>query len=157
MTGQDEREKPLVEDVTAITPAPDEETAFFWEAARQEKLMILQCDKCGYYVHWPRSVCKRCLSFQLTPSEVSGRGVVYTYAVGVQAFHPWFEGRLPYLLAVVELEEQPNLRLVTNLVECTEEDAHINMPVEVTYEHVNAEMTLPMFRPIRVASVKDEA
>jgi hypothetical protein len=83
--------------------------------------------------------------------------VVYSYAVGVQAFHPWFDNRLPYLLAVVELEEQSNLRLVTNLVECTEDDVHINMPVEVTYEHVNAEMTLPMFRPLQVAPAKGEA
>ncbi len=109
--------------------------------------MILRCDHCGYYVHWPRPLCKRCRSFELTPAEVSGLGVLYTYSVGMQAFHPWFEDRIPYLLAVVELDEQPNLRLVSNIVECTEDEVHVGMALEVIFEKVNEELTLPMFRP----------
>lgn len=130
-----------------VVPAPDPLTAFFWEAARERRLAILRCDSCGWYVHWPRPVCKRCHSFLLTPTDVSGRGTLYSWTVGVQAFHPWFEARLPYILAVVELEEQPNLKLVTNLVECREEEVEVGMPVEVTFEQVTAEIVLPMFRP----------
>ncbi|HLG66309.1 MAG TPA: OB-fold domain-containing protein [Acidimicrobiales bacterium] len=132
-------------------PAPDPLTSFFWEAARRRRLAILRCDDCGWYVHWPRPVCKRCRSFSLTPTEVSGRGTLYSWTVGMQAFHPWFEDRLPYLLAVVELEEQANLKLVTNLVECDESQVEIGMALEVTFEVVSPELTLPMFRPAQGA------
>jgi len=130
-----------------VVPAPDRLTAFFWEAARDERLAILRCDACGFYVHWPRPVCKRCHSFSLTPTDVSGRGTIYSYTVGTQAFDPWFGNRLPYVLAVVELEEQSHLKLVTNIVDCDEPLVRVGMPVEVAFERVTAEITLPMFRP----------
>lgn len=130
-----------------IVPAPDEMTAFFWDAARDGRLAILRCDDCGWFVHWPRPVCKRCHSFSLTPTDVSGRGELYTYTVGVQAFDPWFADRLPYILAVVELEEQAHLKLVSNLVDCDEDTVEIGMPLEVTFEQVTPQWTLPVFRP----------
>jgi hypothetical protein len=133
--------------VSPIRPIPDKDTEFFWEGARHGRLLILRCDDCGYYVHWPRPVCRRCLSSRLSPAEVSGRGTVYTYTVAVQSFHPWFESRIPYLLAVVELEEQRHLKLVTNLVECVEGDVQVGMAVEVVFEKLDDELTLPMFRP----------
>jgi uncharacterized OB-fold protein len=132
-----------------VLPAPDPLTRFFWDAAREKRLEILRCDNCGYYVHWPRPVCKRCHSFSLTPTEVSGRGTIYSWAVCTQAFHPWFESRLPFILAVVELEEQSNLKLVTNLVDCHEDEVAIGMPMEVTFEELSPDITLPMFRPRR--------
>jgi hypothetical protein len=78
---------------------------------------------------------------------VSGRGTVYSYTIAVQSFHPWFESRIPYVLAVVELEEQRHLKLVTNLVECDEDDVEVDMAVEVVFEKLDDELTLPMFRP----------
>jgi uncharacterized OB-fold protein len=132
-----------------VLPVPDGLTRFFWDAARESRLAILRCDNCGWYVHWPRPVCKRCHSFSLTPTQVSGRGSLYSWAVCVQAFDPWFASRLPLILAVVELEEQANLKLVTNLVDCPEEEVQIGMPVEVTFEVISADITLPMFCPRR--------
>ncbi len=132
-----------------ILPLPDQHTAFFWEGARDHRLMILRCDRCAFYVHWPRPLCKRCQSFELTPAEVSGRGSVYTYTIAVQAFHPWFEDKLPYVLAVIELMEQPNLKLVSNVVECPIEQVHCGLEVEVTFQQLTDEVTLPMFRPAR--------
>jgi uncharacterized protein len=134
-------------EVRPVVPAPDPLTAFFWEASREERLAILRCDACGWFVHWPRSMCKRCHSFSLSPADVSGRGHLYSYTVGVQAFDPWFATRLPYILAVVDLEEQPHLKLVSNIVDCAEEDVSIGMPLEVTFERVTPQITLPMFRP----------
>jgi hypothetical protein len=130
-----------------VLPAPDPLTNFFWEAARREELMILRCQTCGFYVHWPRPICPRCHSFALQPAPVSGRGRLYSYTVGVQAFHPWFESRLPYLLAVVELVEQPNLKLVSNVVNCTEDEVRMEMPLAVTFEWITPEFALPMFQP----------
>jgi uncharacterized OB-fold protein len=130
-----------------LLPAPDPLTDFFWAAAREDKLMILRCTACGFFVHWPKPVCPRCHSFELQPAQVSGRGKLYSYTVGVQAFHPWFESRLPYILVVVELEEQANLKLVSNLVDCAEDDVKVEMPLVVTFERITPEFSLPMFRP----------
>jgi uncharacterized OB-fold protein len=139
-------------EVVPVVPAPDALTGFFWEAARERRLAILRCDDCGWYVHWPRPVCKRCHSFSLTPTDVSGRGTLYTWAVCMKAFDPWFESRVPYILAVVELVEQAGLKLVTNLVDCAEDDLEAGMGVEVRFEDVTPEVTLPVFRPARSAS-----
>jgi uncharacterized OB-fold protein len=128
-------------------PAADPLTDFFWAGARDHKLLILRCQACGFYVHWPRPICKRCHSFDLTPEAVSGRARLYTYTIGVQAFHPWFETRVPYVLAVAELEEQAHLKLVTNIVDCLKDDLRIGMDLEVGFEEVTFDFVLPVFRP----------
>jgi uncharacterized OB-fold protein len=134
-------------DPAPVVPAPDPLTDFFWEAARQGRLEILRCDNCGWYVHWPRAICRRCQSFSLTAREVSGSATLYSWTVGVQAFDPWFANRLPYILAVVELAEQPNLKMVTNLVDCAEDEVEIGMALEVAFERISEDYTLPVFRP----------
>lgn len=140
LTPPDEQTGPLL-------PAADPLTDFFWAGARQSRLLILRCQACRFFVHWPRPVCKRCHSFELAPEEVSGRARLYTYTVCVQAFHPWFESRLPYVLAVVELAEQAHLKLVTNIVDCPADDVRIGMDLEVAYEQITPDLVLPMFRP----------
>ncbi len=134
-----------------LLPAADPLTDFFWAGARQNRLMILRCQACGFFVHWPRPVCKRCHSFELAAEEVSGRATLYTYAVCVQAFHPWFESRLPYVLAVAELAEQANLKLVTNIVDWAGDDLRIGMDLEVVFEQITPEFVLPMFRPVQAS------
>ncbi|MGD9797979.1 MAG: Zn-ribbon domain-containing OB-fold protein [Acidimicrobiia bacterium] len=141
-----------MEDVRPIVPVPDELTAFFWDGAREGRLLIQRCNDCGYHRHPPRPCCKRCNGFDLSPAEMSGRGTVYSYTVAVQPFHPWLATRLPYVLAVVELEEQPGLKLVTNLVDCAEEDLRCGLPVEVTFETIDDGVVLPVFRPTAVAT-----
>jgi uncharacterized protein len=141
--------------VEPLRPMEDPSTAFFWEGCRQGKLLIQRCHGCGYFQHWPRPVCKKCLSWELSPGEVSGRGTLYTYTTCVQAFHPWFEARLPYVLAVIELADQPGLKMVSNIVDCVPVDVHTGMELEVFFEHVDDRLTLPMFRPLGVAVLED--
>lgn len=140
MSSLGSEEEPLV-------PAADPLTDFFWAAARERELRILRCQACGFYLHWPRPICKRCHSFELAPETVSGRARLYTYTIGVQAFHPWFETRLPYVLAVAELEEQAHLKLVTNIVDCPKGDLRIGMGLEVDFEEITPDFVLPVFRP----------
>jgi uncharacterized OB-fold protein len=83
----------------------------------------------------------------MAPEELSGRGTVYTYTIAEQAFHPFFADRLPYVLVVVDLEEQPGLRFVSELVQCSPEEVSVGMPVEVVWEDVTEEVTLPLFKP----------
>jgi hypothetical protein len=127
-------------------PVPGPLAEFYWRAVAEGRLEILRCDDCGHYVHYPRPICDRCLSESLTPSVVSGRGTLYAWTAVMQAFHPYFVDKLPYLLAVVELEEQAGLKVTTNLVGMTEEQVRCGMPLEVVFTEVVPGFTLPFFR-----------
>jgi uncharacterized OB-fold protein len=128
-------------------PLPDPLTQFFWDAAADGKLMIQQCNECGQHIHPPRPVCRRCLSTDLAPVEVSGRATLYAWTVAEQAFHPYFADKLPYVYATVELEEQ-RTKLITNIVDCSIDDLRADMPVEVVFEPLTDTITLPRFRPV---------
>lgn len=125
-------------------PLPDAATAFFWDGAREGRLMILRCNDCGTYLHPPRPVCRSCASSRLAPAHVSGRGTVYSFTVTHRAV-PGFT--TPFAVALVELEEQAGLRLVTNLAGVAPEDTRIGMEVEVVFEQVAGGVTLPLFAP----------
>ena len=127
-------------------PLPDPLTQFFWDAAAEHKLMIQQCNDCGQHIHPPRPICRKCLSTDLAPVEVSGRATLYSWTVAEQAFHPYFADKLPYVYATVELEEQ-STKLITNIVGCPIGDLRVGMPLEVTFEPLGETITLPKFRP----------
>ena len=130
------------------TPAPDKVTAFFWEGCPAGKLFIQRCSNCGTYIHLPRPACKTCLGTNLGPDEVSGRGMLYSWTTAMQAFHPWFVGRIPYLIATISLPEQAGLRMVSNLVDCEEGDLRMDMPVGVVFREVAPDLVLPLFTPV---------
>lgn len=115
----------------------------FWEAARRHELVVQRCDGCGALRFPARELCSACLSRAASWTRVSGRGVVFSYAVMHQAYHPAFE--VPYAVVVVELDEGP--RMLTNLVGVPPGNVAIGMPVVVTFEDVTAEVSLPKFRP----------
>ncbi len=131
-----------------VRPAPDSLTSFFWDGAREHRLLIQRCDDCGRFQHPPEPVCHHCLSFSLGAGEVSGRGTIYSFEVATQAFHPWFADKIPFVIAVVELVEQPNLKLITNIVGADPDSADIQVgaDVAVTWHQLDEEFTLPVFR-----------
>src|SRR5437763_610995 len=100
-------------------PKITQESEFFWRAGADGVLRLLRCGSCTYIVHPPSPRCPRCGSGEVAPSEVSGRATVYSYTVAVQAFLP---GLAPYCVALVEIEEQPDVRLVGLLVGCTSDN-----------------------------------
>ena len=97
---------------TPPLPDPDPLTQFYWDGANEHKLMILRCQDCGHYIHYPRPVCNACLSVNLAPAQVSGRGTLYTYTLPMQPNHPYFQARVPYIYAVIALPEEENLKVV---------------------------------------------
>jgi hypothetical protein len=130
-----------------IKPMPriDEESKGFWEACRRHELYVQRCGACGLLRHYPRALCPTCLSDQIEWVKSSGRGTVYTFTVTYQNQAPGFREELPYVLAYVQLEE--GVRLLTNIVGCPADDVRIGMPVEVVFDDVTSEVTLPKFRP----------
>ena len=131
---------------TMPLPAPDEASEPFFEAATQGKLLIMRCDSCGAYRYPARDRCDVCWSDDTAWVEASGRGVVYTFGVMHQLYHPGFKDALPYNVAVVELAEGP--RLTTNLVDIANDDIRVGMAVEVVFERRNDEVSIPKFKPI---------
>jgi uncharacterized OB-fold protein len=128
-------------------PQPDPVTQFFWDGVAAGELRIQRCQTCGHYIHYPKVLCRYCQSDKLEGERVSGRATLYTWTVAVQPFHPFYVDRIPYLVATVELVEEPGLMFLTQLVDCTEDDLHIGMPLEVTFVELHPELTLPFFRP----------
>lgn len=125
-------------------PALDKETAFFWTAGAEGRLLICRCESCGLYLHPPLPRCPAC-GGDTQPSPVSGRARVASFTVNHQQWVPGLE--VPYVFAAVELIEQPELYVLTNIVGCSVEDVRMDMPVEVAFEQ-HGEIFLPMFRPI---------
>ena len=127
--------------IPRVTP----ELAPFFAAAREHRLVVQKCGGCGLLRFPAREVCSSCWSRESTWVPVSGRGTVFSYYMMHQIYHPGFVSEVPYPVAVVALDEGPHL--TTNLVGCTREEVRVGLPVEVTFEDLSPEVTLPKFRP----------
>jgi uncharacterized OB-fold protein len=118
----------------------------FWEAARDHKLVIQKCKDCDKYVFYPRIACPHCFSDELTWVQASGKGKIYTYSVVVSNAPSAFVQDMPYVIAVIRLDE--GVQMLSNVVDCNPEEVTCDMPVEVTFEKLDEEFTLPKFRPV---------
>ena len=127
-------------------PRIDEESRGWWEALARHELYFQRCRGCGTKRLYPRAVCPVDLSSDTEWVRASGRGTVYTFTVTHQNQSPGFREELPYVLAIVELEEGP--RLMTNVIGCAPDAVRVGMPVEVVYDDVTPEVTLAKFRPV---------
>ena len=126
-------------------PRPTPDSARFWEACRAHRLELQRCSGCERFWFPPGNRCAHCWGDSWEWRPVSGRGQLFTFTVMRRAYHPGFADDLPYVVAIVELEEGP--RLISNLVDCAPESVRIGMPVSVMFDDVTADVTLPKFRP----------
>src|SRR5262249_8801067 len=126
-----------------LLPRLDAGNEFFWTGGADGRLRFLCCATCRRLVHPPVPRCPICLSDGLAPTTVSGRGSVLTYTVNYQQ---WLPGTEPYIIALVAIDEQDDIRLTTNLVGVEPDEVRSGMPVEVTFEQVE-DVYLPLFRP----------
>jgi uncharacterized OB-fold protein len=126
-------------------PRIDEESRGYWEALARHELYLQRCRACGTFRFYPRALCPSCLSDATEWVRASGRGTVYSFTVTYQNQAPGFREEVPYVLAIVELAE--GVRLMTNVVGSSPDAVRIGMPVEVVFEDVTPEITLPKFRP----------
>ena len=126
-------------------PRPDPVSAPFWEAAKEGRLQIQRCQACGAYVFYPREVCSECLAPELEWVYASGRGTLYSFTIARASTHPAFSDDVPYVIAIVELEEGP--RITTNIIDCPEEKIRIGMALQATFPQVDDSQVLVKFRP----------
>jgi uncharacterized protein len=137
-------ERPLPQ---PITP----EAKPYWDGLREGKLMLPKCQDCDHCFFYPRILCPRCASRRIGWIQSSGRGRLFSFEISHQPLNKAFKVKPPYVLAMVELDEGP--RLMSNLVGIAPDAKQIccDMPVEVVYEKLNDEFTLPLFKPAGAA------
>jgi uncharacterized OB-fold protein len=126
-------------------PEPTAVSEPFWSGLRERWVRIQRSRKTGEYVFYPREVSPYGAEDVLEWADVSGRGTVYSYTVARRATAPQWEGDVPYVIAIVELEEGPHL--TANIIECEPEDVAIGMAVKAMFVDVTDEVTLLQFRP----------
>ncbi|MFN8036706.1 MAG: Zn-ribbon domain-containing OB-fold protein [Acidimicrobiia bacterium] len=131
-----------------ILPRVNDSNRHFWTGGEHGELRFLRCRDCGYYIHPPLPMCPKCHSKRVEPEAVSGRATVASYTINHQMWMPGPE--LPYVVAIVEIEEQPSVRLTTNLVGIAPDDVAVGLPVQVTFEHrpdPYGDVWIPLFEP----------
>lgn len=134
-------------DISSIKPLPPvlPWTQPFWDGTRAGKLMIQQCQHCAHRIFYPRLYCPFCSSDRLGWVEATGRGTVYTFSVVENNAPTAFMGDVPFVIAIVRLEE--GVQMMTNIVGCDPAEVRCDMPVTVTFEPLDDRITLPKFRP----------
>ncbi len=130
--------------IPLLRPYVDHDNKGFWDAVREHKLVFQRCKHCGLIVHRPRPMCPRCLSTEREWAESEGKGTIYTYVnfVYQNAAYPGI--KTPYVVVVVEMTE--GVRFISNMMEESAEEIYVGMPVEVVFDDVADDLTLPKFR-----------
>ncbi|MBV8087305.1 MAG: Zn-ribbon domain-containing OB-fold protein [Chloroflexi bacterium] len=126
-----------------LVPGVTEVTRPYWEGTRAGQLLLQRCSACGHMWHPPLPRCPACHSEAFEWVPASGRGTVYSYAIVQHATHAAFADKVPYMTALVQLEEGP--RVLTNLRRC--DAPAVGLPVRVVFEELADGTVLPQFEP----------
>ena len=133
-------------EVAKPLPKPTKWSQPFWEGTKQGKLLLKKCADCGTIDHPPYLYCTNCMSENSQWIEASGKGTLYAYAINVFGVPFPFWDDMPYVVAMIDLEEGP--RMISNVVECDHDKLKNGMQLEVVFEKINDDITLPKWRPV---------
>jgi uncharacterized OB-fold protein len=133
--------------VAAPRPLPrlDADNRAFWTGGKDNELRLMRCQDCASFIHPPRPVCRNCLSENVAPEAVAGTGVIDTFTVNYQKWHPAME--VPFVLARVAIDGAPGVVLTTNIVGCAVDDVDIGDRVRVIFQQQD-DVYLPLFEKI---------
>jgi len=127
-------------------PVPDQETQEYWDGCKRHELLIPRCKDCGKYCFPPFPMCPTCNSLDHWEwTKISGKGKIYSWFIAEFASHPDFANDIPYMVVMVELDEQEDIRIISNMVDCTPDEIYAGMPVKVVFDDVTSDCTLPRF------------
>lgn len=129
-------------------PIPDFDAQEFWEGCNHNELLMQRCAACKKFRWLPRPMCPHCQSLEREWVKMSGRGTVYSWTIITHPVHPAAAAKVPYNVAQVQLDEDPNLIMVTNLVGLNNDDIRIGLPVAVVFEELEPGVRLPKFKPV---------
>lgn len=132
-----------------LLPEPTPESEDYWSGGKDGRLLIHRCRNCGKFFIPGGPICFRCRSSDVGTEAVSGRGRVAAFTINRQTWIPAFPA--PYVVAFVELEEQPDTRLVSNVVNIAPADVRVGLEVEVFFEEWE-DVWIPIFHPLKKES-----
>jgi uncharacterized OB-fold protein len=132
--------------VTRPIPVPNEWTKPFWDAAKRGALELQRCQSCGHFQHPPYATCTRCVSTDLKFEPVCGEGAIYAYTIMYHTGDKRFASAVPYASIIVELDDAPGALMAGNLLGAEYTEAKVGRRVEVVFEKLNDDITLPQFR-----------
>lgn len=129
----------------------DPTTQPFWDATKEERLVAPRCTNCGTFRFPPYHICYNCRSEGVEWVELPGTGTVYSYTVIHHPLHPELAAVVPYISAIIELDgtQGAGARLLANIIEWDPDEITIGSRVQAAFDHVNDELTLVRFRPLR--------
>ena len=127
-------------------PGIDEENRPFWEYCKKHELRVQKCGNCGTLRYPITSICPNCMSMDFEWAKMSGKGKVYSFAIIRRASHPAFANEIPYTVAIIQLDEGP--RLESNVIGIDPQQVKVDMPVEVVFDDLSDEISLPKFKPV---------
>ncbi|MFC3040435.1 Zn-ribbon domain-containing OB-fold protein [Virgibacillus xinjiangensis] len=127
-------------------PQPTVETEVYWQGCRHHELLIQQCRECGHHQFYPRIMCTECMSRDVEWVKASGMGKVKTYTIMHQAISAAYAKDIPYVVAIIELDEGPTM--MSNVIGCRPDDVKVGQEVKVAFEDWSDEITIPKFRPM---------
>ena len=141
--------KHAVSEVPRPLPKPTPDTLHFWQGCQVGELRLQACEACEHVYFPPRPFCPQCSSRDVQIKVASGRATLASYVINYRP-HPAFGE--PHAIAIVDLEEGP--RMATNIIDCpqTPDALVLDMPLVVSFEKMNEDITLPLFRPAGDAS-----
>ena len=126
-----------------LLPDVTKETLPFWTGGLKGKLLIAVCDTCHHRIHPPQPVCPKCQSEKITPKPSSGHGTVYSYTINHQQWSPDME--VPFVIAIVDLDDQPGVRLTAQIRDCEIDEVTIGSKVKVDFAPIE-DVAIPFFR-----------
>lgn len=129
----------------AYKPTRSPEADQYWSGCREGRLIMPHCQSCGELHFYPRPFCPHCGGNDLAWRQLSGAGEVYTFAVVKQPLEKVFTGLIPYIIAIVELEE--GIRILSHVIEVHPEEIKCGLKVQVDFREVSPTLTIPIFRP----------
>ena len=128
-------------------PVKTQDNTPYWDGADRHELILQKCNSCQEYSHPPGPSCAKCGSTELRwesqGSEISGK--VYSYIISYRPFLPGFQDEVPLIVAIVEIDKLPNVRLIGNVLQCSTEDIQIGMPVKMIWKELQEGRSLPQW------------
>ncbi|MEK3799781.1 OB-fold domain-containing protein [Peribacillus sp. FSL H8-0477] len=128
-------------------PVKTQDNSPYWDGADRHELILQKCNSCQEYSHPPGPSCAKCggteLSWESQGSEISGK--VYSYIISYRPFLPGFQDDLPLIIAIVEIDKLPNVRLIGNVLQCSTDDIRIGLPVKMIWKELTEERSLPQW------------
>lgn len=135
-------------DTALPKPVSNADSAPYWQGARENQLLIRKCNACGQLHFMPRHVCPHCWSDDLQWIPASGKGTVHSYSVIRRASDPRFAHLVPYVIALIDLEEGP--RMMTNILGSDALETQIGDAVRLVFEDRGDGDQLPQFERVKV-------